>query len=228
MPAPIIILISANAEWRAVKELLAPPTIETYPYSECFTTVLSGREYVFYHSGWGKISSAAVMQFVVARHNPQVVLNLGTCGGFEGAVQAGDILLIERTFIYDIVELMGDFGAVKRFYDSELPHLLDPLPHPVRRAVIASADGDLLPEKIPALAARGAVAADWESGALAWVAHKLGVRLFILRGVSDLVHHEQGGEAYDNIELFRERTRGVMKTLLAQLPAWGEKITAEG
>jgi len=64
-----------------------------------------------------------------------------------------------------------------------------------------------------------AVAADWESGAIAWVAKKNNVRVLILRGVTDLVGCD-GGEAYGNIELFRERTKTVMRELFRQLPEW--------
>ena len=44
-----------------------------------------------------------------------------------------------------------------------------------------------------------AVAADWESGAIAWVAKKNNTRVLILRGVSDLVD-DSGGEAYGNLD----------------------------
>ena len=67
--------------------------------------------------------------------------------------------------------------------------------------------------------ALGAVAADWESAALAWVAQKNDARLLILRAVSDLVS-ETGGEVYDNIALFKERTKGIMSLLIDQLPGW--------
>jgi nucleoside phosphorylase len=97
--------------------------------------------------------------------------------------------------------------------------LPEPYPHPVRRGTLASADSDLPPEKISQLKAQGAIAADWESAALAWVAQKNGARLLILRAVSDLVN-EQGGEAYDNIELFKERTKGIIRRLIEQLPEW--------
>ena len=53
----------------------------------------------------------------------------------------------------------------------DLTWLGAPDPSPVRRVALVSADRDLLPEEIPVLAARfGAVAGDWESGAIAWVA----------------------------------------------------------
>jgi len=115
---------------------------------------------------------------------------------------------------------MGD-PDVSTYYASslDLSWLTGPAPHPVRRGTLASADSDLLPEKIPFLWSKGALAADWESGALAWVAGKNNARLLILRAVSDMVN-EQGGEAYDNIEIFTERSRKIMKQLVEQLPDW--------
>ena len=161
------------------------------------------------------------MQYVIDHFSPDLTVNLGTCGGFDGEVELEDIVLVERTFIYDIVELMGDFGAVPDYYasDLDLSWLPEPYPYPVRCGILASADSDLPPERIPQLKAQGAIAADWESGALAWVAQKNGARLLILRAVSDLVS-EGGGEAYDNIALFKERTKGIMRCLIEQLPEW--------
>jgi adenosylhomocysteine nucleosidase len=69
----------------------------------------------------------------------------------------------------------------------------------------------------------GAIAADWESGAIAWVAKQNNVRCLILRGVTDLVN-AGGGEAYGNISLFHENTKSIMKTLIDQLPIWLEGI----
>jgi hypothetical protein len=31
---------------------------------------------------------------------------------------------------------------------------------------------------------------------------------------------EDGGEAYNNIEIFNERAKGIMERLIKQLPAW--------
>jgi adenosylhomocysteine nucleosidase len=116
--------------------------------------------------------------------------------------------------------LMGDLDIVPYYTTSlDLSWLPEPYPYEVRRGMIASADSDLLPSKIPTLKSQGAVAADWESAALAWVAQRNRARLLILRGVSDMVS-EEGGEAYNNIELFNERTKGIMRQLIEQLPEW--------
>lgn len=160
------------------------------------------------------------MQYVIDKYSPDLIVNLGTCGGFEGDVGQGEIILVDRTYVYDIVELMGDLDIVSYYGSSlDLSWLAEPYPYPVRRGMIASADSDLPPAKIPFLREQGAMAADWESAALAWVARQNKARLLILRGVSDLVS-EEGGEAYDNIEIFNDRARSVMQQLVEQLPDW--------
>jgi len=217
----IVVLISAITEWLVVKDVLAPDDLHPTPYGERFDTTIEDCEVTFFHAGWGKAASAGGMQFVLDHFSPDVTINLGTCGGFEGTVELDELVLVERTFMYDIVELMGDFGSVPDYYASslDLSWLPEPYPHPVRRAALASADSDLLPERIPQLQKLGAIAADWESAALAWVARNNGARLLILRAVSDLVS-EESGEAYDNIALFKERTKGIMRRLIEQLPDW--------
>jgi adenosylhomocysteine nucleosidase len=173
-----------------------------------------------FHSGWGKISSAAMMQYVIDHYSPDVVVNLGTCGGFAGLVEQGDVILVEKTFVYDIVELMSTEDVLAHYASSlDLSWLPEPYPFAVRRGTLASADSDLHPEKIPFLISKGAIAADWESAALAWVARKNNTRLLILRTVSDIVH-EQGSDAYNNYEVFEARCGEIMKRLFDQLPKW--------
>ena len=220
-----VVLISAITEWDAVKDVLTPKNIENTPYGECFDAIFNNQVVTLFHTGWGKAASAGAMQYVIDHYTPDVTINLGTCGGFEGDVNLDDIILVERTFIYDIVELMGDFGSVPDYYATTLDQswLSEPYPYSVRRGILASADSDLQPEKIQQLREQGAIAADWESAALAWVARKNGARLMILRAVSDLVS-EKGGEAYNNIELFKERTKVIMRRLIEQLPGWIESI----
>lgn len=215
-----IVIISAIAEWEGVKLLFPEAKIRHFPFGECFDENVGDWHITFFHCGWGKIASAGAIQYLIDHHSPDLIVNLGTCGGFDGVVKQGDVILVDKTFVYDIVELMGDLD-IKSYYASslDLGWLAGPEPHPTRRGMLASADSDLPPEKIPFLKSNGALAADWESAAFAWVAKKNNARLLILRAVSDMVS-EQGGEAYDNIEIFNERAKGIMKMLIEQLPDW--------
>ncbi|MGZ6346877.1 MAG: hypothetical protein ACXWNC_04815, partial [Anaerolineales bacterium] len=124
--------------------------------------------------------------------------------------------------IYDIFEQMSDPEDAITHYSTEIDisWLPNPLPCTVQTGLLISGDQDIIPEKIPFLTKKyGAVAADWESGSIAWVAKKNGVRSLILRGVTDLVS-TKAGEAYGNISLFHEKTKSIMKTLIDQLPVW--------
>lgn len=220
----IIIIISAIAEWNAVKEIFPELIVMQSPYGDFSKLKLDPWDLTLYHSGWGKIASAGMMQYVIDHYQPDLIVNLGTCGGFEGVIDQGEIVLVDGTIIYDIVELMGDLN-IKSYYASslDLSWLPEPYPYPVRRGLLASADSDLPPNKIAFLKSEGAIAGDWESGALAWVANKNGARLLILRAVSDLVN-EKEGEAYDNLPLFEERTKGIMRILFDQLPGWLDAV----
>jgi adenosylhomocysteine nucleosidase len=233
-----VVLISANSEWRAVREILSPSDVQSTPLGETFTAALrthalskvegphtrpeqSRRAARFFHGGWGKISAAATAQYVIDHFRPNLLVNLGTCGGFAGRIATGAIILVTKTIVYDILEQMGDADEAIAHYATELDlsWLKDGLPSTVS-GLLLSADRDIVKEDIPMLIEKyDAVAADWESGAIAWVAKKNGVRCLILRGVTDLVS-PAGGEAYGNIEVFHTRTREIMKTLIEQLPNW--------
>jgi len=221
-----VIIISANAEWRAVKELYPNLELQNSPYGELADIIIENRPLTVFHGGWGKISAAATTQYVVDHFKPDLLINLGTCGGFAGRIETGSIFLVERTVVYDIVEQMTDSDEAIEHYSTELnlSFLPQVLPFPVLRGLLVSADRDIIFEDIPSLIEKySAVAADWESGAIAWVANKNNVKCLILRGVSDLVSSE-AGEAYGNYELFANRTKQVMRKLFEQLPKWQEVI----
>jgi adenosylhomocysteine nucleosidase len=217
-----VVIISANAEWRVVKELYPNLEIQNSPFGEFANLTFDLRPLTLFHGGWGKISAAATAQYVIDHFKPDLLVNLGTCGGFAGHIETGSIILVERTLVYDIIEQMGDGAEAIEHYasDIDLSWLPVNLPFPTRRGLLVSADRDIIAEDIPMLIEKyDAVAADWESGAIAWVAQRNNIRVLILRAVTDLVGGD-GGEAYGNIELFRERTKTVMRELFRQLPDW--------
>jgi len=240
----VIVLVSADIEWRALKTLFPRTEDQRSPYGNWFQAsigpsikdpaylagqVRSGshavepnQDVIFFHGGWGKIAAAGSTQYVIDRWNPALLVNLGTCGGFEGHIDQGEVILANQTTVYDIIELMGDFDEHIAHYSTELDigwFNENVLPFPVRKTLLVSGDRDLLASEIPGLNARyGALAGDWESGAIAWVAERNQTRLLIFRGVSDIVRSE-GSEAYGNLDYFAASTEKIMAKLLGVLPA---------
>ena len=224
---PVGVIISANTEWEAVRELFPESNICRYPYGEWFVETLEiGSQKIdalFIHGGWGKISAAASAQFLIDHAQPDLIVNLGTCGGFKGEIERGTIVLVERVVVYDIIEAMADFDDHIAHYTTEfdLSWIREPYPQHVIRTLLVSGDRDLRPDDIPELKDRyKAVAGDWESGSIAWVAERNDVRCLILRGVTDLIG-DDGGEAYNGmIDVYRANSRKLIKSLLAHLPDW--------
>ncbi len=221
-----VVLICAEAEWRAVRNLFPNSLWQHSPFGEYTPARVEAREVVLFHSGWGKIAAAAATQYIADQFHPDLLINLGTCGGVRGRIEPGTVILVEKTIVYDIVEQMGDPREAIAHYTTPLDLTWLPrlLPIPVLRGLLVSGDRDLSTQDLPMLIGKyNAVAADWESGAIAWVARRNGIRLLMLRGVTDLVDGE-GGEAYGDYELFSQRTREIMRRLVASLPEWLNRI----
>lgn len=130
-----IILISANSEWRAVKEILVPGNLQSTLLGECFEwpvsdqtnsvpdstcTGLTDLSTLFFHGGWGKVSAAASTQYVIDHYQPDILINLGTCGGFEGRIERETIILVSKTIIYDIIEQMSSADEAIDYYATEI------------------------------------------------------------------------------------------------------------
>lgn len=217
-----IILISANAEWAALRQIMKVKKCHTTPYGEWFVFIHEDREYIIMQGGWGKMAAAGSAQYAIDRWNPRLIVNLGTCGGFYGQVNRGEIILAKQTFVYDIIEQMGnpEQAILDRAVELDLSWIKAVRPKNILLRNMVSADRDILPEDIPMLRKKyNAVAADWESGSIAWVAYLNNTRCLIMRGVTDLVG-EDGGEVYGNYQAYVEATQSVMKELVRLIGWW--------
>lgn len=221
MPLDIIpILVSANGEWDAVVSILQPSSLQQSLSGTYFQTRIDGQPCLFFHSGWGKIATAASTQFVIDHYQPDLVINIGTSGGFSGSSEVGEILLVNETLIYDIVERMDDPIVALNHYrtKNDLSWITHPLPAGTRQARIATADQDIDFKAFDLLTkTHQADAADWETGAFAWVAARNQVPWLALRAVSDLVT-PLGSETDNGVDLWRSRLDHLMRNILAELP----------
>lgn len=224
-----VVIVSAGTEWRETKRIHSSRVPANAPVGEFIQVDLpvsaDAWRIVILHGGWGKVPAAASAQYAIDRWHPALLVNLGTCGGIRGAAHPGEILLVDQTVAYDIEERMSDpEEAIARFSTELDLNWMDEtkfssLSELVRRATLVSGDRDLDPSTVRLLHEKyHAVAGDWESGAIAWVAARNRVRCLILRAVSDLVGPE-GGQAYaTHGDLFRQAVPSIMKRLFVLLP----------
>ena len=226
-PAPplpdVVVIVSADTEWKALLAEMgeSPETKTAYGAWFVRTYPITGepRPVLFFHGGWGKVSAAGSTQYAIDTWRPRLLVVLGTCGGLEGAARKGDIVLARRTLIYDVIERMGSAEEALAAYAVDLDTSLVPpaVRARVREELLVSADQDIAPADVPRLEATfHAVAADWESGAIAYVASHNHTPLVVLKGVSDVVS-PAGSEAYGSMETFAASARQIMARLLVLL-----------
>lgn len=179
---PFAVLISADVEWQVVKTLFATVVIKTSPYGEYFFANIDRDTVLFFQGGWGKVAAAGSTQYVIDHFHPARLINIGTCGGVEGRIKCFDVVVIEKAVIYDIEETIGDSKQAIAAYSTSLS-LPARFPVPVVKVTMYSADRDLTAAGFRELDTQHQlVVADWESGAIAWVAHRNAPPVLILRG----------------------------------------------
>jgi len=218
----IAVIISAGSEWRETVFIMKPAAVQRYPYGEffcCDGTTEYSKKIIFFHGGVGKISAAGSAQYIIDKFAPELLINIGTCGGFEGSVNKGDVILADETVVYDIYDSMAGGESILKHYVTRLEagRWGKTLEGEVIVHKLVSADRDIVPAEIEALKEKfGAIAGDWESGAIAYVARKNSVELVVLRGVSDMVSRH-GGEAYGDANKFYDGMGAVMPKLIGML-----------
>jgi adenosylhomocysteine nucleosidase len=214
----IAIIVPAEAEWKVVLKYYGMKREHLRPYDHFACNIEAKHATalaIFLHSGCGKVPAAAATQYAIDTWHPSLVINIGTCGGLDPALKVGDLILAERTVIYDICERSGGQEEMIERFTTELPDC-PAIPACVKRGTLVTGDQDADPARIKCLRLQyGAIAADWESGAVAYVAYKCnGIQCRILRVVSDMV---ASGDIVNN-QTFEERIDRYLPTLLEKLP----------
>ncbi len=215
-----VVIISAGTEWRTVLGYYPQISVSKVGCFDFFTASLNSTEIGFLRGGVGKVATASATQFAIDHFNPRLLINIGTCGGIEGKVTLGTLILADSTTIYDIIEGMSDYQQAIDNYatKADLSWLQTELQIPVRLANIYSADRDIRPEDVRGiLSDLDAEVGDWESGAFAWVCARNNKDWLVLRAVSDLIS-PNSGEALNNVSLWRDRVFPLMVKIMSLLP----------
>src|SRR5437773_112256 len=137
LAGPVVVLISADAEWRALRQVWPQPAAQTSPFGEWMEREVGAgagrRPVIVFHGGWGKIAAAASTQYAIDRWHPRRLVNVGTCGGFRGRIERGQGVLVSRTVVRDIVvegggEAYGNLALCEEGSRAVMKRLLDDLP----------------------------------------------------------------------------------------------------
>src|SRR5438094_9806192 len=95
------VLVSANAEWAAVKSAFPAPSVERSPYGEYFFNHAGEERVPFFHGSLGKVAAAASTQYVIDHFRLARLINIGTCRGVEVRFARFKIVVPDELVIYD-------------------------------------------------------------------------------------------------------------------------------
>jgi adenosylhomocysteine nucleosidase len=219
----VTIQICSKLEWECTKSILAvkKKEVRRQPFGGCFWRPIGSHEAVIFESGATKTRSAAACQYAIDTWRPDAVINLGTCGGVARSVRKRTILLVTKTFQYDVIQRFGKpspqfLRSLKANIDTSWVDLTR-VRRVIRTGAIASADQDLEDEHRGPLQSKGVLAADWESASIATVCKLNKIRCLILRGVSDIP--EKNGRPKEGLQErdYQKNTRIIMRDLFGIL-----------
>jgi nucleoside phosphorylase len=151
----------------------------------------------------GPIHAANVLTRAIAMGRPDLVLNMGTAGGFESqGLGIADLVVARDCMFHDARVALPGYDALARAHtrlsptDAQLGTIADRLPARVGLASTGSSL-DATAGELELFARENTLAKDMELAALAIVCRDERIPLAALKGITDLVdHHEPTQDAF--------------------------------
>ena len=223
----LVIQVAANREWRSIKAIFQGEKTEWEVSGRQMIDLgaISGWRVRILFGGVGKINSAASAQYAISELEPDLVAVIGTCGAVDPFICELDLILATRTLVYDIHS--SDAETSRTQVEAHTTHLPDGwdishLPFPVTKGTLATGDGDPDLNSLEEFQkVYGALAVDWESGAVAKVCGLNRIPCLILKGVSDLLRSKATGIS----EGYKRNTPAVMERVWTTLCVLLERHT---
>lgn len=97
----IAVIGAMEQEVELLRAALQNPQTETIANSEYTTGTYEGKEVVLLKSGIGKVNAAMSTTILLEKYQPDVVINTGSAGGFDSALQVGDIVISDEVRHHD-------------------------------------------------------------------------------------------------------------------------------
>ena len=151
----------------------------------------------------GPVHAASALARALCSTRPDLVVNMGTCGGFESqGLGIADLVVVRDAMFHDARVALDGFDALVRAHtrlspsESQLEAVAERLG--ARTGLASSGSSlDATADELALFRRTHTLAKDMELAALAVVCREAGVPLAALKGVTDLVdHHEPTHEAF--------------------------------
>lgn len=212
----IAIIGAMEEEVTLLRERMEGKTQETVAGCEFTFGTMNGAEVVLLKSGIGKVNAAMSTTILLEKYRPDFVINTGSAGGFDPALDVGDAVISSEVRHHDVdVTIFGyEYGQVPQLppafpADEKLVAVAEEAAMEIKdikvvKGLIATGDSFMNdPVKVAFVRTKFAdlQAVEMEAAAIAQVAYQFQVPFVIIRSLSDIA----GKESHISFDQFLDK-----------------------
>ncbi len=221
------IISATDEEMAAIKNEISNITEEKKYEVSFFRGNLYGNEVVFVQSGIGKVNAALTATLLIQEYKVDQIIFSGVAGSLDVKIKVGDVVISEDIVQHDVDVLefgykKGQIPGVDTWAFKADEGLLSQCKrikadnYKIFFGRILTGDQFISGKKIKKQLGQEfeALCTDMESGAVAQVCHRLGVKFIVIRSISDSVTEDSGMEYNKFVQLAAENSKDILKWLL--------------
>jgi len=201
----IAIIGAMEEEVTLLRENISNPVVETIAGCEYTSGTMKGKEVVLLRSGIGKVNAAMSTAVLLQHFKPDSIINTGSAGGFDPALNVGDVVISTEVRHHDVdvtafgyeygqvPQLPAAFTADEKLKEIAVQSVKKMGDVQVVSGLIATGDSFMSdPVRVEAIRDKfdSLQAVEMEAAAIAQVAHQFGTPFVIIRSLSDIAGKE--------------------------------------
>ncbi|KKK33119.1 5'-methylthioadenosine nucleosidase [Mesobacillus campisalis] len=203
----VAIIGAMEEEVTLLRQKIGNAVQETIAGFEFTSGTMEGKEVILLRSGIGKVNAAMSTTILLERFKPDYVINTGSAGGLNPALNVGDVVISSEVRHHDVdVTAFGyEYGQVPQLpaaFEAEagLVGIAEESAREIEgiqvvKGLITTGDSFMNdPGRVEFIRTKfnGLQAVEMEAAAIAQVAYQYGVPFVIIRSLSDIAGKESG------------------------------------
>lgn len=201
----IAVIGAMEQEVEQLRATLENPKTETIANSEYTTGTYKGKEVILLKSGIGKVNAAMTTTVLLHTFKPDVVINTGSAGGYDPALEVGAVVISDEVRHHDVdVTIFGyevgqvpqmpaAFKSDMKLMEAAREAVTELGEHQYGIGLICSGDAFMNdPERVEKVRADfpQMKAVEMEAAAVAQVCHQFNTPFVVIRALSDIAGKE--------------------------------------
>ena len=185
------------------------------------------KEIVFVQSGIGKVNAAITATLLIEKFNVKEVIFSGVAGSLDARLKIGDVVIGRDIVQHDVDATafgykMGQIPQMKEWaFESDKDLIektakINNINHQILLGRILTGDQFISKKDVKIQLGKDfdALCVDMESGAVAQVCARLGIKFLIIRSISDSITDDSGMEYTSFVKLAAENSKKILKEII--------------